>query len=79
MCEYIEEIVRHAVIAEGIRGEIVNRVPEKDPHGGLPFDSVYAYPSVRVCDSILNGIPTEKEVRDALRRANHLKCFLKAD
>jgi len=79
MCEYIEEIVRQAVRAEGIPEDIVKRIPEEIPIEDTPFDSVYAFPSVRVCDGILNGIPTETEIRNALRNANHLQCFLKTD
>jgi hypothetical protein len=79
MCEYIEEIVRQAMRAEGLPEYLVKRISEEETIEDMPFDSVYAFPSVRVCDSVLDGIPTEIDIRTALRKANHLQCFLNTD
>ncbi len=79
MCQFIEVIVRQALRAEGLPEDIVKQIPEERPIENMPFDSVYAFPSVRVCDRILDGIPTPLEIRNALRKANHLHCFLKTE
>ena len=72
MKSYMANLVNSEGLSEKII-KIVNNSSQKDEPN---FDHIYSYPAVRVCETIVTGIPDDIMMRNTLRTAKERKCFL---
>ena len=76
LCEAVDNYMKDLVKSEGFSETIINTVDKSALSEEPNFDNVHSVPAVRVCETIMIGLPDDEKMRFSLRTANNKKCFL---
>jgi len=76
LCEAVDIYMKDLVKSEGFSENIINTVDKSILSEEPNFEQVHSVPAVRVCETIMTGLPDDEKMRFSLRTANNKKCFL---
>ena len=76
LCEAVNMYLKELVRSEGLSENIINTIDEKSLEGMPNFDEVYSLPAIRICQTVMTGLPDDDRMRSSLRSASNKKCFL---
>ncbi|MHA2119334.1 MAG: hypothetical protein ACW98J_10480 [Candidatus Thorarchaeota archaeon] len=76
-CEAAKEIIKEAINQYGVSGDVICQidVDEGEEAGCGCEDTVTSLPTIRICEVVLEGLPDEGQVTDAVLRALMMDCF----
>ncbi|MFW9918248.1 MAG: hypothetical protein ACFFED_01500 [Candidatus Thorarchaeota archaeon] len=76
LCEAVDSYLKDLVRSEGLSENIINTIDRASMKEEPNFDGVYSAPAVRVCQTVMTGLPDDDKMRSSLRSATNKKCFL---
>ncbi len=76
-CEAAKEIIGEAINQYGVSNDAICQidVDEGEAAGCGCEDVVTSLPTIRICEVVLEGLPDEGQVTDAVLRALMMDCF----
>ncbi|MHA1906992.1 MAG: hypothetical protein ACW98Y_06845 [Candidatus Thorarchaeota archaeon] len=75
ICEAAGNFLKDLMKEEGLSEKII-RIIEHDYQLNEPnFDDILSRPAIRVCDTVVTGLPEDEKMRNSLRHAVRMKCF----
>lgn len=79
-CDVAKELLSEAISQFGVSDGVICKldVDKGEDKGSGCNDVVTSLPTVRICNVLLEGIPDEGQVNDAVIRALMMECFCDA-
>ncbi|MHA2141498.1 MAG: hypothetical protein ACXADC_05140 [Candidatus Thorarchaeota archaeon] len=76
-CEAAKEIIGEAINQYGVSNDAICQIDvDEDEDAGCGCeDIVTSLPTIRICEVVLEGLPDEGQVTDAVLRALMMDCF----
>jgi hypothetical protein len=76
-CEAAKEIIGEAITNYGVSDDVICQidVDAGEGEGCGCEDVVTSLPTIRICEVVLEGLPDEGQVTDAVLRALMMDCF----
>lgn len=60
---------------EGLSESIIKIIDELAASEEPTLDEIRSRPAIRVCETVMTGIPDDERMRNSLRRAATMNCF----
>ncbi|MFW9886980.1 MAG: hypothetical protein ACFFER_02285 [Candidatus Thorarchaeota archaeon] len=76
-CDAAKEIIEEAITNYGVSDDVICQinVDAGEGEGCGCEDVVTSLPTIRICEVVLEGLPDEDQVTDAVLRALMMDCF----
>ncbi|MFX1331579.1 MAG: hypothetical protein ACFE9W_08485 [Promethearchaeota archaeon] len=76
-CDAAKEIIEEAINNYGVSDDVICQidVDSGEEEGCGCEDVVTSLPTIRICEIVLEGLPDEGQVTDAVLRALMMDCF----
>jgi hypothetical protein len=75
ICDAAGDFLKELLKEEGLSEKII-KVIEQDYKLSEPnFDEILTRPAIRVCDTVVTGLPDNDKMRNTLRDAASMTCF----
>lgn len=75
-CDTAEEMLQDALSDFGVSSSAIRSIDvESNDDCGCSTDDILALPTIKICDTMLTGLPDEQLVNDAVIRAIMKECF----
>ncbi len=76
LCDAVKSYLNELVKSEGLPESIINTIDSESIDGEPNFEEVHSVPAIRVCQTVMTGLPDDERMRSSLRSALNKKCFL---
>ncbi|MFW9847857.1 MAG: hypothetical protein ACFFF4_01890 [Candidatus Thorarchaeota archaeon] len=77
LCDAAGDFLKTMLKEEGLSEKIIKVIEQDVQLGEVNFDEILSRPAIRVCDTVVTGLPDDEKMRNTLRYATSLKCFSK--
>ena len=75
LCEAASIFLKELMKAEGLNEKIIKVIDNDFQLTEPNFDEIQTRPAIRVCETVMTGLPDEEQMKSSIRRAASMNCF----